>query len=204
MILVAAIVVSIVIGLLRGGRFNGLAAVPLCCGALAVVAFAAQALFIYQTPSRKAIGVWGWQELIFVGSHLLLLVTVWANRHLEGVRLIGLGLLLNLVVMVTNGGWMPITPEALIKVGHAGLVPSLASGMRIYSSKNMLLSPQETKLWLLSDVFVLPRPFPVPSVFSVGDVLVALGAFFLIQSAMLGQHSPAGPTESISKSKHSS
>jgi len=99
--------------------------------------------------------------------------------------------------MVANGGWMPITPEAIIKVGHAGLVPSLASGVRVPSSKNIILSPGETRLGFLSDVFVLPRPFPVPSVFSIGDVLVALGVFFLIQNAMLQAESKAATVEKI-------
>ncbi len=185
MILVVAIVLSVGIGLLRRGRLTGLARVPLRLGLLAIAAFALQAFFIYQTPSHKAIGVWGWQELLFVGSYALLLVAVWANRHLAGVGLIGLGLLLNLLVMAANGGWMPITPEAVVKVGHTRLVPSLASGMRIYSSKDIILSREETRLWFLSDLFVLSRPFPVPSVFSVGDALVAVGVFALIQSAML-------------------
>ena len=186
MILVAATVLSIAVALLRGGRFTSLVRMPLRWGVLAVAAFVIQALFIYQTPSRRVIGVWGWEELLFVGSHLLLLVVVWANRQLAGVKWIGLGLLLNLVVMVANGGWMPITPEAIVKVGHTSLVPSLVSGTRVYSSKNIVLSSQETRLWFLSDVFVLSRPFPVPSVFSIGDVFVALGVFLLLQGAMLG------------------
>jgi hypothetical protein len=110
---------------------------------------------------------------------------VWGNRHLAGVRWIGLGLLLNLGVMVANGGWMPVRPEAIVRVGHTSLAPSLASGTRVYSSKNIVLPLEETRLWFLSDVFVLARPFPVPSVFSIGDVFVALGVFFLIQAAML-------------------
>jgi hypothetical protein len=89
--------------------------------------------------------------------------------------------------MVANGGWMPITPNALAGVGFANLVPSLASGTRVYSSKNIILTLEETRLWFLSDVFALPRPFPIPSVFSIGDVFVALGVFVLIQDAMVRQ-----------------
>jgi hypothetical protein len=187
MILLAAVLASVAIAWLRGGRFTELLRMPLRWGGLAVVVFAVQALFLYQTPSRKVVGEWGWQELLFTGSHVLLLLTVWANRHLVGVPWIGLGLLLNLVVMVANGGWMPITPNALVGVGLTNLVPSLASGTRVYSSKNIILSREATKLWFLSDVFALPRPFPVPSVFSIGDVLVAVGVFLLIQKAMVRQ-----------------
>ncbi|HUT15927.1 MAG TPA: DUF5317 domain-containing protein [Anaerolineae bacterium] len=185
MILAVAIVVSVVIALLEGGEFSALADVPLRYGGLAVAAFAVQVFFIYQTPSQIGVGVWHWHALLLVGSCLLLMATVWVNRHSRGVKLIGLGLLLNLIVMVANGGWMPVTPEAVIRAGHTDLVPSLASGMRIYSSKDIILLREETRLWVLSDVLVVPRPFPVPSVFSIGDVLVALGTFVFIRSGML-------------------
>lgn len=187
MILLAGVVISIAIALLRGGRLTGVARIPLRWGALAVAAFAIQTLFIYQTPSHRSIGVWGWQELLFVASHVLLLGAVWANRRLPGVKWIGLGLLLNLLAMVANGGWMPVGPQAVVRAGHTGLVPSLDSGTRVYSSKNIVLPPEETTLWYLSDIFVLAKPFPVPSVFSIGDVLAAVGGFLLIQQAML-QH----------------
>ena len=189
MILVAAIVASIAIALLRGGRFTTLIRLPLRWGVLPVAAFAVQAFFIYQTPSRKAIGVWGWQEVLFLASHLLLLAAVWANRDLAGVKWIGLGLLLNLAVMIANGGWMPVAPEAIVKVGYTGLAPSLEPGMRVYSSKNIILPAEQTRLQFLSDIFILGRPFPVPSVFSPGDVVVAVGVWALIQSAMLGRES---------------
>jgi len=186
MILVAAIVVSIVAALLRGGRFTRLVSFPLRWGLLAVAAFAIQALFIYQSPVRKSVGVWGWQEVLFMVSHLLLLAVVWANRHLPGVKWIGLGLLLNLIVMVANGGWMPVTPEAVVKAGHTGLVSSLEPGTRVYSSKNIILLAEQTKLRFLSDIFVLAKPFPIPTIFSLGDVFVAAGVFLLIHGAMLG------------------
>jgi hypothetical protein len=191
MILLLVVIVSIATALLRGGRFATLMRVPVRWGVLAVAAFATQAVFIYQAPSQRAPGIWGWQEWLFFTSHLLLLGMVWANRNLAGVKLIGLGLLLNLAVMLANGGWMPVTPEAIIKVGYTGLAPSLEPGMRVYSSKNIILPPEQTKLQFLSDIFLLARPFPVPSVFSPGDAVVAVGVWTLIQSAMLGRESSA-------------
>jgi len=189
MILLLAIIASIVVALLRGGRFAALMRVPVRWGILAVGAFIIQALFIYRTPSQKAPGIWSWQEWPFLASHLLLLGMVWANRNLPGVKLIGLGLLLNLAVMIANGGWMPVAPEAVAKAGFIGLAPSLEPGTRLYSSKNILLPAEQTRLQFLSDIFVLARPFPVPSVFSPGDVVVAGGVWALIQSAILGRAS---------------
>jgi hypothetical protein len=187
MILAAAILLSILAGFLRGGRLVGLASLRVRWGALAVAAFALQTLFIYQKPAAEAVRAWGWRETAFLSSYAALLLVAWANRRLPGMSLIGLGLLLNLVVMAVNGGWMPITPEALSKVGMVHLAPSLASGMRVYSSKDVILPRGGTRLWFLSDIFVLAKPFPVPAVFCVGDIACALGALVLLQNGMLAR-----------------
>lgn len=197
MILLLAVIVAVLVALARGGRFTALVNVPVRWGLLPILAFAVQALFIYQAPGQKQSGIWSWQEYLFLTSHLLLLITVWANRTLPGMLWVGAGLLLNLAVMAANGGWMPVAPDAVIKAGYAGLAPSLETGMRLYSSKNIVLPPESTALRWLSDVFVLARPFPVPSVFSIGDVLVAGGVLFLIQGAMLGRATGAPASHTI-------
>jgi hypothetical protein len=63
--------------------------------------------------------------------------------------------------------------------GH--LVTSSAAGTLVFASKDVLLPASETKLWLLSDIFVVPPPFPFPGVFSIGDCLMAFGMFRLVQ-----------------------
>jgi hypothetical protein len=188
-ILALAVVVAVLVALLRGGSLETLSRAPLRWGGLAIASFALQAVFIYQQPVVKVVGQWGWTEAVFVASHLLLLVAIWANRRSPGMLWIGVGLVLNLAVIVANGGWMPVTPQAISRVGFAHLVPEVVSGLRFPSSKNIVLMLEETRLALLSDILVLPRPFPVPSVFSVGDVLVAAGAILWIQSAMVGRRS---------------
>jgi len=182
-ILAIALVAALVAALLRGGRLQALALAPFQWGRLAVASFALQTLFIYRSPYVKDGKGWGWLEIAFVGSHLLLLGVVWANRHSPGMRWIGLGLLLNTAALVANGGWMPVSPEAVSAVGYAHLVPDVVSGLRFPQSKNIVLAIEETNLPFLSDVFVLHRPFPFPSVFSPGDILVAVGAFMWVQTA---------------------
>jgi len=187
MILAVAILLSILVGFLRGGRLEGLASLRLRCGALAVAAFALQTFFIYQKPAMRTAGGWGRQEIAFLSSYVLLCLTAWANRRQPGMALIGLGLLLNFAVMAANGGWMPVTTEALSKAGYAHLAPSLVSGTRVYSTKDVLLRRGETRFWLLSDIFVLTKPFPLPAVFCIGDVAFALGALVLLQHGMLAR-----------------
>jgi hypothetical protein len=185
MILIVAVVFSLVVGLLRGGRLDGLISLSLRWAPVALMAFAVQAYLIYRNRPAVNGALWGGQGLLLFGSQLMILAVLWANRQLAGAKWIACGLLLNLLVMAANGGWMPVTPEALVRTDQVDLVSSMASGTRVQSSKSIVLSQQETSLWFLSDIFVLAKPFPLPSVFSAGDVLVAGGIFLLLQSALL-------------------
>jgi hypothetical protein len=139
---------------------------------LALVAFVLQMGVIYLTP------VTGGSLLRFatIGlTYTLLAVVVWRNRQQQGMWLLGLGLAANCVVMLANGGYMPITMQALAGAGKAQLVSSAAPGTLVLSSKDILLPLAETRLWFLSDIFVIPPPFPIPTIFSVGDALLAVG-----------------------------
>jgi hypothetical protein len=91
---------------------------------------------------------------------------------------LGLGLTLNLLVISLNGGLMPISPEM---VGRFELRPdSWEIGSRLGSGKDIVLPIAETRLWILSDRFFLPMPSwaAYPVAFSLGDVLIAIGAFW--------------------------
>jgi hypothetical protein len=99
---------------------------------------------------------------------------------------IGAGLAANWIVMAANGGHMPVTYEALVAAGRAHLVESTMPGTLVFGTKDILLPLAETQLWPLSDIFVIPPPFPIPSVFSLGDALLALGMFRLVPAALGG------------------
>jgi hypothetical protein len=185
MILLAAFVVALTIALLRGGRFSRLAQLPLRNGWLILLAFVMQLYLVY-VPAGKAQGLLDPTALLHIASYAVLAVAIWQNRHLPGITSLSLGVLLNLAVILANGGFMPIEPEAVQRLGHEDRVVSLEPGYRVYKAKNIVLPREQTRLWALSDIFVLPRPFPIPTAFSPGDVLIAAGVFVLLQRAMLG------------------
>jgi hypothetical protein len=107
------------------------------------------------------------------------LIFAWLNRGVHGMPVLLGGLILNLVVMAANGGWMPISPET---AGHlpGGNSISVADLGARFGQKDILLQPEKTRLVFLSDRFLLPASFPYHVAFSLGDVLVALGAFWLL------------------------
>jgi hypothetical protein len=199
MILLLALVVSLIIALARGGSLLRLGSLSFHYGWLALLAFGAQTLVIYaRLPYAQ--GILAPRTLLLMVSYGFLFVPVIANRQLPGMPLIGLGLLLNLTVMVANGGFMPVTPEALQRAGLSGLALSEGPGARLYATKDVLLLREETRLWLLSDILVIPPP--LGTVFSIGDILLAGGACWFLQKVMVGSPrkeramAAAGPSSS--------
>lgn len=173
-ILLLALALAIAWSFARGGRFSPLQTIPIRGWELAVAAFGIQIVVIYLLPAT-----WGNSlrvTMLFI-SYVLLAVLVWLNRRQQGMWLLGAGLLANWIVILANGGHMPVSYEALVAAGRSYLLTGSGTGSLVLASKDILLPPGETRLWFLSDIFVLAPPFPIPAVFSVGDLLIAIGLF---------------------------
>jgi len=184
MILIA-LCLAFLLGLMAaGGRVSNLANIEVRRGWLAPLAFLMQACMMFM-PAEMGGGLLSARSVIFMISYALLFVVIWYNRQLPGVKLIGLGLLLNFLVIVLNGGFMPITPETLVQIRYDGNTPRLESGYLVTRTKNMVMEPGEARLWFLSDVLVLPHPFPIPSALSLGDILIVAGVFLFLRDPML-------------------
>jgi hypothetical protein len=106
----------------------------------------------------------------------LLLIFAWCNRHNAGLPLLGLGLGLNLLVIMANGGFMPITPEMVKQI-----LPFTHINYDLYDrvSKDIVLPISETYFWHLSDRFYI-QLLGYRVAYSLGDVFIAIGAFWLL------------------------
>jgi len=192
-VILIALCLVFLLGLMAvGGRASNLAHIQVRRGWVAPLAFLMQAYLIF-FPAEKGGGLLSSRSLILIFSYGLLFVVIWYNHQLPGVKLIGLGLLLNFLVIVLNGGFMPITPEALVQTGYDANAPRLETGYLVAYSKNIVMEPGEARLWFLSDILVLPSPFPIPSVLSLGDVFIVAGTFFFLREPMLHK-APASST----------
>ena len=121
------------------------------------------------------------EKYLFLLSHLLLLAFVWRNRRIEAIQVVGIGVLWNLAAIAANGGFMPISPATLARI-NPGTTPDQWMISQHYAySKNVILYRESANLWLLSDVIVLPAPFPWPVAFSLGDLFIAVGVMVLLQ-----------------------
>ncbi len=180
MILLLAVAIGLTAGMLRA-RFGRrpYRAYELEAIGLVVLAVVPQllAFHISSTAARIPDGV---ASAILVSSQFLLLGFVWLNRQKPGFWLLGLGLALNLIVILLNGGWMPIAPETVKQITSSGRHWQL--GDRFGLSKDVLMSPDATRLWWLSDRFLFPESLGWRVAFSLGDVFLATGVFWLLWS----------------------
>jgi hypothetical protein len=120
-------------------------------------------------------------------SLIIFLAFVWINRKLPGMQVLILGLGLNLIVIMANRGWMPISPQTASHLIGADAIQAFSTGHR-FGQKDILLLPQDTNFEILADRLLLPDWFPYKVAFSLGDILIALGVFWLLAK-------PAGRTE---------
>jgi hypothetical protein len=102
------------------------------------------------------------------------------------MKIFGLGLILNFLVIAANGGYMPVLPDNLIRAGLTHRAELLQA--KGYLSNSTVLTG-ETRLPFLADVFFAPSWLPFSNVFSIGDVFIGIGAFILVLQTMQGGNS---------------
>lgn len=181
MILASGIIAGLIAGFLRA-RWNKrkLKPVNLKYEWLVLVAFLPQ-LLAFQVPFVRNSLPDLWVKAALISSQALLIAFAWFNRKSPGFWALGLGLFLNFLAIVSNGGLMPTNPEAVQKY-----VPSSAGiwevGKRLGATKDIVLQVSETRFWWLTDRFTLPKWMNYPVVYSLGDIVIWFGAFFFFWS----------------------
>ena len=180
MILIAAILAGLAVGyLLSRWQKRTWTAPSLRALWLVIIAFLPQLLFFYFPATRSGIPD-GWVAAGLISSQGILLIFCWLNRQVHGVWIMGAGLVLNLLVIVVNGGLMPISPQTASRLVSQSALQNVPVGTRFGYSKDILLLPENTHLAWLSDRFVTPGGLLHPLAFSLGDVVVSAGVFWLL------------------------
>ena len=192
MILIAAVIAGLFVGILRSWISNQHYEIPQIRHIwLVVVAFLPQWFVFYLPITRRSIPD-QWASIALISSQFLLLLFVWVNWFNQQLRnrfvfgLLGLGLLLNLTVILLNGGLMPISPEKVSRLVPEAPVGSWEIGSRLGTGKDIVLPLNQTHLWWLSDYFYLELPGPDVA-FSLGDIIIAIGAFLTLCAWESGQ-----------------
>jgi hypothetical protein len=153
---------------LTGGDLRRLAAIRFGWAWLLPVALGLQVLVITVDP--------GMPRVLTVSTHLLTYALagafLWRNRRVPGLPLLAAGAASNAVTIALNGGTLPASASAVRRAG-------LQIDPSVFTNSGVLAHP---RLPWLGDVFAVPSVVPFANVFSVGDVLILVGAGVLVHA----------------------
>jgi hypothetical protein len=180
MVLLLGIAAGWLVGLARSRITGKPYRVPELSQVWLVLAAVFPQLLVFQIPMTAKWFSDTQAAMVLVASQLILLVFVWFNRDKVGIRILGLGLLLNLLVITLNRGLMPMAPETARALYPDIPLSAWEIGTRPGRSKNILLQAGDTRLAWLSDSILLPDWFPWTRALSPGDLFIVLGVFWLL------------------------
>jgi Family of unknown function (DUF5317) len=154
---------AVVLVVALGGRLGNLTSVELRGKPAVIGAFLMQLLVVTVAPHAFSHAV---ASAIHLASYALAIVFVYANRHLPNLWIAALGGVSNFVAITANGGTMPASKTALAAAG----LPVLQNG---FDNSGAVA---HARLAFLGDIFSFPKGLPLANVFSLGDVLLLIGA----------------------------
>jgi hypothetical protein len=161
-----AIAFGVALGLAGGGNLSNLARLKFRWPLVLVAAVLLRYVVIFTPLSR----VEGAQYAYAASLAVIVLWTVWHLRLLPGVWLVTLGGALNLIVVLANGGRMPV--DATLAASQLGGILAQRGHIGQYT----VMGP-DTHLGFLGDWLSLG---PLPEAYSPGDLLIAMGIALVI------------------------
>jgi hypothetical protein len=167
MLIGSALLLCILSVPLIGGRLSGLTELGFRHAWLPVAALLAQVLIISILPGGSG------DAAVHIATYAVLGAFLVLNRHVPGLLVIALGGALNFAAIATNGGVMPADPDAVA----AARIPQDATQFANSAPSD------GAPLGFLGDVFHTPGWCPIHNVFSVGDLVIVVGAFVLLHRA---------------------
>ncbi len=172
--------VSFIIALIRGGRVSRLFEIQI--GGFVFILIIVL-LTAASAGSRQYLNENTWQPLAVL-FHILINIAFLAffavNLVLPGMKWFLGGWVLNIIPIIANGGKMPVLMKAASAAGVA--IEDPTSPMLQHK---WITDIHDAKFGWLSDIIPLPRPpLITPQVASIGDMLMVIGIFWLIQEAM--------------------
>ena len=170
------IILSLIIGLVRGGKISRFKNINFKKMWLFIIAILIQ-YFLFSINHIEEVhlfdNLFKYLKQLIIISYILLFIGIIINLRYKSLWLILAGSILNFIVLLANGWKRPVLEEGLKLVGIDTLLPLYIPIL------------EETKLSILGDIIIVSKPYPFPHVFSIGDIIISLGLFMLIQEIML-------------------
>jgi hypothetical protein len=166
MILVALFLAVVISVPVCSGRLSRLVELPLRSTWLVMSALVIQTVIISFVPTIGS----GAGNIVHLGTYAMAAGFLLLNHRLPGIRLLVVGCASNLVAIMANGGVMPSSEWATRTAG-------LTVDPTEFANSRTLDHP---RLLMFGDIFAIPKTWPLANVFSVGDLLLVIGAAVLL------------------------
>ncbi len=180
MILLIAVFIGLLAGLVRAGvnkreyRYDDLRH-PW----LVLVAFIPQLIAFYIPATSHKVSD-PLAVIILITTQALLLIFSILNIKKISFWPIMAGFLANFLVILVNGGLMPISPATITRMLPEGTAINYQVGERLGTGKDIVLNEADTRLAFLSDRIVVHDLLHFSVAFSAGDILISLGVIWLL------------------------
>jgi len=181
----SAVALALLVGALAGGGLPRLAGLRLRSVWLLGVALALRILaqLLKQADPGTDLPL----ALAFIGAYALIFIWLSANWRVPGLQVAAVGIGLNTLAVLLNGGQMPIWSSAFVA---AGFTPAdLARDPFHFLLTTTTISDFVSSGGIFGDVAPIPIPV-IRDVVSIGDVLLAIGVFWAIVYAMTRPDAP--------------
>jgi hypothetical protein len=175
------VVIGVLIGYLLGGRIARLVTVPLKNPWILFLALLIQFL-IFPLFTERPLIPYGTAYLHGL-SYFLVLVWLLRNLRIRPLWVLVGGALLNAAAILSNGGYMPASADAL---SRAGLVTTAERLLAEGTYGNVIRMGAGTHLNALGDRIALPDWIPFATALSIGDLMIMIGLAWLIARGMKG------------------
>ncbi len=186
--LVEAIVLSLLIGLLKGGKIRRFRSLKKKTFLILFLGIFIQGIIVFL---NNLVGVSSIEKVLTYNRELLILsfglilVGIVTNYRFRSLWLCLIGYVMNFLMIFSNGFKRPVLLEALSLTGREPLVEPIRS-----ASRGLYVPLTEaTKYPMLTNTIVFSKPYPLPKIISMGDLIVAFGIFLFIQDLMFRRDS---------------
>jgi MFS family permease len=189
-VLIAGLLIGLVAGFAAGGRLDNLLSIRL---RWPLLIFGALALRLgTEAALTRDIGIADTLRLpLLAAAYGVLAAGLWANRARPGMSLALVGIALNAVAILVNGGFMPVWEPSLTAAGFGRA--------DVLSPINLILPAglDAHFFWSagpLGDIIPIPLPF-VRNVLSLGDLILDLGLTFFLFAGLVRHPDQAEPRD---------
>lgn len=113
----------------------------------------------------------------------LLIIALSVNIKIPGVIFAWIGTLLNGIVILINGGRMPVSIEGVEHLIKTVNIKRLEAGKDLAH----ILMTDDTKVPILADIIHIKPPYPLAKTVSLGDLFLCLGVAIFMWALLKGK-----------------